>query len=205
MLCWILFKLKYHALDLSRLWVANGSLLGHCSFPFCHYPSIFTSSAPYDPYPRTCASLTLHLSITISSHGNLLIVLVMTIMTSGSCCLLAVFLHTRAASEYDVREPFYTQSQNGRGRQALLWVTQSNPLPKQGHPEQAAQDHVQAGLEYLQRRRLHNLPGQPVPCCSSIVILSKIIPLPPLNFVSFSTFLWFICTLWCDKNNLKII
>ena len=29
--------------------------------------------------------------------------------------------------------------------------------------QQAAQDHVQAGLEYLQRRRLHNLPGQPVP------------------------------------------
>jgi len=36
-------------------------------------------------------------------------------------------------------------------------------LPKQGHLEQAAQDHVQAGLEYLQRRRVHNLPGQPVP------------------------------------------
>ena len=36
-------------------------------------------------------------------------------------------------------------------------------LPKQGHPEQAAQDLVQVGLEYLQRRRLHNLPGQPVP------------------------------------------
>jgi len=36
-------------------------------------------------------------------------------------------------------------------------------LPKQGHPEQAAQDLVQAGLEYLHRRRLHNLPGQPVP------------------------------------------
>jgi len=30
-------------------------------------------------------------------------------------------------------------------------------LPKQGHPEQAAQDLVQAGLEYLQRRRLHSL------------------------------------------------
>ena len=30
-------------------------------------------------------------------------------------------------------------------------------LLKQGHPEQAAQDLVQAGLEYLQRRRLHNL------------------------------------------------
>ena len=36
-------------------------------------------------------------------------------------------------------------------------------LPKQGHPEQAAQDRVQAGLEYLQRRRLHSLPGQPGP------------------------------------------
>jgi len=37
------------------------------------------------------------------------------------------------------------------------------PLLKQGHPEQAAQDLVQAGLEYLQRRRLHNLLGQPGP------------------------------------------
>ena len=34
-------------------------------------------------------------------------------------------------------------------------------LPKQGHLQQAVQDCVQAGLEYLQRRRLHNLPGQP--------------------------------------------
>jgi len=37
------------------------------------------------------------------------------------------------------------------------------PLPKQCHLEQATQDHVQVGLEYLQRRRLHNLSGQPVP------------------------------------------
>ena len=36
-------------------------------------------------------------------------------------------------------------------------------LPKQGHLQQAAQDLLQMGLEYLQRRRLHNLPGQPVP------------------------------------------
>ena len=36
-------------------------------------------------------------------------------------------------------------------------------LPKQGHLQQAAQDLVQAGLHYLQRRRLHHLPGQPVP------------------------------------------
>jgi len=45
-----------------------------------------------------------------------------------------------------------------------LWRSSSpNPLPKQGHLQQAAQDLVQAGFEYLQRRRLHNLPGQPVP------------------------------------------
>jgi len=41
----------------------------------------------------------------------------------------------------------------------------SSPMPllKQDHLEQAAQDLVQVGLEYPQRRRLHNLPGQPVP------------------------------------------
>jgi len=37
------------------------------------------------------------------------------------------------------------------------------PLPKQGHPEQAAQDLTQAGFEDLQRRRLHSRSGQPVP------------------------------------------
>jgi len=39
----------------------------------------------------------------------------------------------------------------------------SSPVLKQGHLKEAAQDLVQEGLEYLQRRRLHNLPGQPVP------------------------------------------
>ena len=50
----------------------------------------------------------------------------------------------------------------GVGRD-LCGPSSPTPLPKQGHPEQAAQDRVQASLEYLQRRRLHNLPGQPVP------------------------------------------
>jgi len=35
--------------------------------------------------------------------------------------------------------------------------------PKQGHLQHAAEDLVQAGLEHLQKRRLHHLPGQPVP------------------------------------------
>ena len=60
----------------------------------------------------------------------------------------------------------FTESQKHRmvgvGRD-LCGSSSPTLLPKQGHPEQAAQDRVQAGLEYLQRRRLHNLPGQPVP------------------------------------------
>jgi len=65
----------------------------------------------------------------------------------------------------ELRSPDHriTESQNGGGWKGPLWVTQPNLLLKQGHPEQAAQDCGQAGLEYLQRRRLHSLPGQPVP------------------------------------------
>jgi len=45
-----------------------------------------------------------------------------------------------------------------------LWGSSSpTPLPKQGHLEQAAQDLVQVGFEYLQRRRIHNPSEQPVP------------------------------------------
>jgi len=47
-----------------------------------------------------------------------------------------------------------TESQHGRGWKGPLWVTQSKPLPKQGHPQQAVEELVQEGLEYLQRRRL---------------------------------------------------
>ena len=44
-----------------------------------------------------------------------------------------------------------------------LWGSSGpTPLPKQGHLQQAAQDLVQAGLEYLQRR-LHSPSGQPGP------------------------------------------
>jgi len=50
----------------------------------------------------------------------------------------------------------------GVGRD-LCASSSPTPLPKQGHLEQATQDLVQAGLEYLQRRRLHSPSGQPVP------------------------------------------
>jgi len=50
----------------------------------------------------------------------------------------------------------------GVGRD-LRGSSSPSPLPKQGHLQQAAKDHVQVGSEYLQRRRLHNLCGQPVP------------------------------------------
>ena len=45
-----------------------------------------------------------------------------------------------------------------------LWRSSSpTTLLKLGHLEQVAQDHIQAGLEYFQRRRIHNPSGQPVP------------------------------------------
>ena len=50
----------------------------------------------------------------------------------------------------------------GIGRD-LCESSSPTPLPKQGHLQQAAQDLVQAGLEYLQRRRIPSLSGQPVP------------------------------------------
>ena len=50
----------------------------------------------------------------------------------------------------------------GVGRD-LCGSSSPTPLPKQGHLQQAAQELVQVGLEYLQRRRLYNLPGEPVP------------------------------------------
>ena len=50
-----------------------------------------------------------------------------------------------------------------QGLEGPLGNPQPNPLPKQGHPEQAAQHRVQTGLEYLQRRRLHSPSGQPGP------------------------------------------
>ena len=59
-----------------------------------------------------------------------------------------------------------TESQNHRmlgfGRH-LCGSSSPTPLLKQGHLEQAVQDLVQVGLAHLQRRRLHSLPGQPVP------------------------------------------
>ena len=50
----------------------------------------------------------------------------------------------------------------GVGRD-LCGSSSPTSLLKQVCLQQAAQDLVQVGLEYLQRRRLHNLPGQPVP------------------------------------------
>jgi len=49
----------------------------------------------------------------------------------------------------------------GVGRD-LCGSSSPTSLLKQGHLQQAAQDLFQAGLEYLQRRRLHNLPGRSV-------------------------------------------
>jgi len=74
----------------------------------------------------------------------------------------------------------------GVGRD-LCGSSSPTPLPKQSHLEQAAQDLVQMGLEYLQRRRLHNLFGQPVPVLrhpqTEEVLPHVQLELPMLQFV----------------------
>jgi len=63
----------------------------------------------------------------------------------------------------------------GAGRD--LWRSSSpTPLLKQVHLEQAAQDCIQVGLEYIPRSRLHNPFGQPTPVLKSHV---------PKNFLPF--------------------
>jgi len=73
---------------------------------------------------------------------------------------------TNILTDEDGHKVLQQKSQNHRmlrcGRD-LCGSSSPTPLLKQGHPERAAQDLVQAGLEYLQRRRLHKLPRQPVP------------------------------------------
>lgn len=63
----------------------------------------------------------------------------------------------------------------------------STLLLKQIHLEQTAQDRIQAGFEYLQRRRVHNLSGQPVPVLwhpqSRKVFSYILIKLPVIQFV----------------------
>jgi len=84
----------------------------------------------------------------------------------------------------------HTESQNrsmlGVGRD-LCGSSSPTPLPKQGHLQQAAQHLVQGGLEYLQRRRLHDPPGQPVPVLrhpQSEEVLPRVqVELPMLQFV----------------------
>jgi len=66
------------------------------------------------------------------------------------------------AAEYRLMDFKHNHRMVGAGKD--LWGSPiPTSLPKQGHLQQAAQDLVQAGFEYLQRRRLHSPSGQPVP------------------------------------------
>jgi len=79
-------------------------------------------------------------------------------------CLLLASATSRTTKNGFLKSPTpFTESQNCRGWKGPPEIIGSNPPAKAGSPEQAAQVGVQTGLEYLQRRRPHNLPGQPVP------------------------------------------
>jgi len=77
-----------------------------------------------------------------------------------------------------------THRMAGAGRD-LCGASSPTPPLKQGHLQQAAQDLVQGGLEYLQRRRLHSLPGQPVPVLRHPQS-EEVLPHVQTNFLCFS-------------------
>jgi len=88
--------------------------------------------------------------------------------------------NTAATGRKTYSVPAYHDTSGHLGRRATYRITESQnhrtvgvgrdlcgssspiPLLKQGRLQQAEQDCIQVGLEYLQRRRLHNLLGQPV-------------------------------------------
>jgi len=53
------------------------------------------------------------------------------------------------------------------------------PMLKQGHLEQAAQDHIQAGFEYLQRRRIHNLSEEVLTHVRIELLVLQFVPADP--------------------------
>lgn len=57
---------------------------------------------------------------------------------------------------YRIREQLSLEGTSGDHLVQLLWV-------KQGHPQTAAQNHIQTVFEYRQGWRPHSIPGQPVP------------------------------------------
>lgn len=55
------------------------------------------------------------------------------------------------------------KNQQKFGYEKNLWRSSDpNPSIQKGHPQPAAQDHVQMAFKYLQAWRLHHHPGQPV-------------------------------------------
>lgn len=78
-------------------------------------------------------------------------------------CFNSSFFIPAFISEHDAIWYGITESQNCRGWKGPQKIIGSNTPAKAGSLEQAAQVGVQTHLKYLQRRRLHSLPGQPVP------------------------------------------
>ena len=74
---------------------------------------------------------------------------------------------------------------SGVGRD-LCGPSSPTPLPKQGHLQQAAEDLVQVGFEYLQRRRLHKPPLGSLFQCSVTLRVKKFFLMFRWNFLCFS-------------------
>ena len=90
----------------------------------------------------------------------------------------------------DLRVVEVVRSHNLRRRSGII---QSTFCFRYSHLEHIAQDHIQVGFEYLQKRRLHNLSGQLVPvlchpdskelliCVCMELSMSQFVPIAPCS------------------------
>lgn len=67
-------------------------------------------------------------------------------------------------------------SRNHRGWEGSLVVSSPTPWAKQGQLQQVAHGFVQLPFQYLQERRVHSLPGQPLPGLNHHRREKKILP-----------------------------
>ena len=156
-------QLYKHPGALNKDWVPAGEWVSTACWP----------AATYVPYPADTSSFKVSKENQLSS--NILKSLLhfnVTVQNSESVKSLRPSARTssaqrapaftRVCEQLPIMTPRTYHRMFGVGRD-LCGSSSPTLLPKQGHLQQAAQDRVQTGLEYLQRRRLHNLPGQPVP------------------------------------------
>jgi len=158
--------MKLSNLTFKKIWLsASGALVRKAIQKINFFEAKESSlSIQPDPLPSHLILTSVQLCLAFACSS----VLDLDIYVSYYYCLFQVHGERLAkqslVSSHKLHYPFASQNHRmfGVGRD-LCGSSSPTPLLKQGLPQQATQDLVRAGLEYLQRRRLHNPSGQPVP------------------------------------------